>query len=140
MFTKDELDMFSLCSNSIYCRYAPIRYEINPSFAQQTYRVRQHISNAIGVYRKSREGFISMRDTPLGVSRYSVGFLCIILSVNRLKIRCRMLTPRANKVVWKCFSFVNVAANLASPSDYFLFCLCFCRADRCGSFSPFLFG
>ena len=48
-------------SNSIYCRCAPIRYEINPSFAQQTYRVRQHISNAIGVYRKSREGFISMR-------------------------------------------------------------------------------
>ena len=38
MFTKDELDMFSLCSNSIYCRYAPIRYEINPSFAKQTYR------------------------------------------------------------------------------------------------------
>ena len=64
------LDMFSLCSNSIYCRYAPIRYEINPSFAQQAYRVRQHISNAIGVYRKSREGFISMRDTPLRVSRY----------------------------------------------------------------------
>ena len=31
MFTKDEFDMFSLCSNSIYCRYAPIRYEINPS-------------------------------------------------------------------------------------------------------------
>ena len=49
------------CSNSIYCRYAPIRYEINPSFAQQTYRVRQHISNAAGVYRKSREGFISLR-------------------------------------------------------------------------------
>ena len=33
MFTKDEFDMFSLCSNSIYCRYASIRYEINPSFA-----------------------------------------------------------------------------------------------------------
>ena len=48
-------------SSSIYCRSAPIRYEINPSFAKQTYRVRQHISNAIGVYRKSREGFISMR-------------------------------------------------------------------------------
>ena len=32
-------------SNSIYCRFAPIRYEINPSFAKQTYRVRQHISS-----------------------------------------------------------------------------------------------
>ena len=52
-------------SSSIYCRFAPIRYEINPSFAKQTYRVRQHISNAAGVYRKSRKGFISMRDTPL---------------------------------------------------------------------------
>ena len=62
MFTKDEFDMFSLCSNSIYCRYASIRYEINPSFAKQTYRVRQHISNAAGVYRKSRKGFISTRD------------------------------------------------------------------------------
>ena len=48
-------------SSSIYCRYAPIRYEINPSFAMQTYRVRKHISNAEGVYRKSRKGFISMR-------------------------------------------------------------------------------
>ena len=48
-------------SSSIYCRSAPIRYEINPSFAKQTYRVRQHISNAAGVYRKSRKGFISMR-------------------------------------------------------------------------------
>ena len=38
MFTKDELDILSLCSSSIYCRYASIRYEINPSFAQQTYR------------------------------------------------------------------------------------------------------
>ena len=38
-----------------------IRYEIDPSFAKQTYRVRQHISNAVGVYRKSRKGFISMR-------------------------------------------------------------------------------
>ena len=65
-------------SSSIYCRSAPIRYEINPSFAQQTYRVRQHISNAIGVYRKSREGFISMRDTPLRVSRYVCGF-CYIM-------------------------------------------------------------
>ena len=32
-------------SSSIYCRSAPIRYEINPSFAKQTYRVRQHISS-----------------------------------------------------------------------------------------------
>ena len=32
------LDIFSLCSNSIYCRFASIRYEINPSFAKQTYR------------------------------------------------------------------------------------------------------
>ena len=31
--------------SSIYCRSAPIRYEINPSFAKQTYRVRQHISS-----------------------------------------------------------------------------------------------
>ena len=61
-------------SNSIYCRYAPIRYEINPSFAKQTYRVRQHISFATGEYRKSREGFISMRDTPLRVSRYARAF------------------------------------------------------------------
>ena len=36
---------FRYCSSSIYCRYAPIRYEINPSFAKQTYRVRQHISS-----------------------------------------------------------------------------------------------
>ena len=27
------LDMFSLRSNSIYCRFASIRYEKNPSFA-----------------------------------------------------------------------------------------------------------
>ena len=45
MFTKDEFDMLSLRSSSIYCRYAPIRYVINPSFAKQTYRVRQHISS-----------------------------------------------------------------------------------------------
>jgi len=32
-------------SSSIYCRFAPIRYKINPSFAKQTYRVRQHISS-----------------------------------------------------------------------------------------------
>ena len=44
MFTKDEFDMLSLRSSSIYCRSAPIRYEINPSFATQTYRVRQQIS------------------------------------------------------------------------------------------------
>ena len=55
------LDMLSLRSSSVYCRYAPIRYEINPSFAKQAYRVRKHISNAVGVYRKSCEGFISMR-------------------------------------------------------------------------------
>ena len=55
------VDMSLLRSSSIYCRFAPIRYEINPSFAKQTYRVRQHISNAAGVYRKSRKGFISIR-------------------------------------------------------------------------------
>ena len=81
--------MFSLCSNSIYCRYAPIRYEINPLFAQQTYRVRQHISNATGVYRKSREGFISMRDTPLRVSRYELCFFVfseyLFFNVSRIK-------------------------------------------------------
>ena len=82
--------MFSLCSNSIYCRYAPIRYEINPSFAQQTYRVRQHISNAIGVYRKSREGFISMRDTPLRASRYWVGFVFCLWSFSVLNL-CKFL-------------------------------------------------
>ena len=27
---ESELDMFSLCSNSIYCCFASIRYEINP--------------------------------------------------------------------------------------------------------------
>ena len=59
IFTKDEFDMLSLRSSSIYCRYASIRYEINPSFAKQTYRVRQHISNAAGAYRKSHKGFIS---------------------------------------------------------------------------------
>ena len=52
-----------------------IRYEINPSFAKQTYRVRQHISNAAGVYRKSCKGFISMRDTLLRVSRYRAVFV-----------------------------------------------------------------
>ena len=82
MFTKDEFDMLSLCSSSIYCRYVSIRYEINPSFAKQTYRVRQHISNAIGVYRKSREGFISMRDTPLRVSRYIALFIFCAWSVS----------------------------------------------------------
>ena len=45
MFTKDEFDILSLRSSSIYCRYVPIRYEINPSFAEQTYRVRKHISS-----------------------------------------------------------------------------------------------
>ena len=54
MFTKDEFDMFSLCSNSIYCRHAPIRYEINPfrfwhisplARNAKAYRVRQHISS-----------------------------------------------------------------------------------------------
>ena len=36
MFTKDEFDKFSLCSNSIYCRFAPIRYEIG-ALSKQCY-------------------------------------------------------------------------------------------------------
>ena len=54
MFTKDEFDMLSLCSSSIYCRSAPIRYEINPfrfwhisppARNAKAYRVLQHISS-----------------------------------------------------------------------------------------------
>ena len=55
MFTKDEFDMFSLCSNSIYCRFAPIRYEINPSFAQQTYRA-AGISSCVSNISKIPQG------------------------------------------------------------------------------------
>ncbi len=78
--------MFSLCSNSIYCRYAPIRYEINPSFAQQTYRVRQHISNATGVYRKSREGFISMRDLSVKDITLRIGESWVLLCGDQFAI------------------------------------------------------
>ena len=70
------LDMLSLRSSSIYCRCAPIRYEINPSFAKYT-------------YQKSHKGFISMRDTPLRVSRY----LLIIL----VYIICQTFIPTSQK-------------------------------------------
>ncbi len=65
------LDMLSVRSSSIYCRLATIRYKIDPSFAKQTYRVCQHISNAAGIYRKSRKGFISLRDVLSGeITKY----------------------------------------------------------------------
>ena len=51
-------------SSSIYCRFAPIRYEINPSFAQQT-------------YRKSLEGFIPMRDLSVKDITHKEG-VCVI--------------------------------------------------------------
>ena len=35
-------------------------YDINPLLPRKAYRVRQHISNAAGIYRKSLVGFISI--------------------------------------------------------------------------------
>ena len=65
MFTKDELDMLSLRSSSIYCRSAPIRYEINPfrfwhisplARNAKAYRVRQHISSCVSNISKIPQG------------------------------------------------------------------------------------
>ena len=55
-----QFDIFSKQKNRYILACARIRYDINPSFAKRAYRVRQHISNAESVYRKSRKGFISM--------------------------------------------------------------------------------
>ena len=68
MFTKDEFDMFSLCSNSIYCHCASIRYEINPSFAKQTYRA-VGISSCVSNISKIPLGIYLDACSPLRITR-----------------------------------------------------------------------
>ena len=118
--------MFSLYSNSIYCRFAPIRYEINPSFAQQTYRVRQHISNATGVYRKSRKGFISMRVILNGEHAICVCF-CLYQSIGEnaaiipLKRRTKMLALAFSAVISTLSSIIESKSSLTLGTESVLY-------------------
>ena len=55
-------------SNSIYCRFAPIRYEINPSFAKQTY-LAEGISSCVSNISKIPRGIYLAACSPLRITR-----------------------------------------------------------------------
>ena len=46
--------------NAIYCRFAPIRYDINPLELRRAYRLPQANIAPVKEYRKSCQGFISL--------------------------------------------------------------------------------
>ena len=124
--------MFSLCSNSIYCRYAPIRYEINPVLAiylplwgrHRNQRAALYIISACRVYHhafaciSSTIGCISHSPPPLrGAPCDSLFKTLTFLS---LALACTLSTNE-NK-----FSSVNVSRR--EPQFRFP-----CRGGACSS-------
>ena len=112
--------MLSLRSSSIYCRCASIRYEINPSFAKQTYRA-VGISSCVSNISKIPSGIYLDACSPLRITRtphitnrksknIRICFLVLLLlffllsvdistSLNRYAFTT-LRTPKAHSSLW----------------------------------------
>ena len=82
-----QRDMCSFLTRDMFAMLT--RYDINPHFraAMAAYHTRRVYHAASAVYRKSRQGFISLRCISKGIHRYRVALFLLILNMFFIKFR-----------------------------------------------------